>query len=185
MSDIEHQTHLVLGSSLSIRATYLLSPKESKELQCQVLELLERGYIYESMSPCIVPAILMPKKDGSLCLCVDSRAISRITVKYKFSISYLDDMLDQVSSSKVFFFKIDLKSRYHYIRICPKDEWKAVFNKQHGLYEWMIMPFELSNTPSMFIRFMHQVLCLTCLWGFFLLYTSMTSSYIVRHGRHI
>ena len=108
---IKHQIDFVSGATIPNRPAYRSrsNPGETKELQKQVGELMEKGYVRESMSPCAVPVILVPKKDGTWRMCVDCRAINNITVKYRHPIPRLDDMFDELNGSCIFS-KIDLKS---------------------------------------------------------------------------
>ena len=78
---IEHQIDFVPGAAISNRPAYRSNPEETKELQKQVSDLLDKCYIHESLSPCAVPVLLVPKKDGSWKMCVDCRAINNITIK--------------------------------------------------------------------------------------------------------
>ena len=106
----------MLGVTIPNRSAYRSNLEETKELQRQVEELLTKGHVRESMSLCVMPVLVVPKNDGTWRMCVDCSAINNIMIKYRHLIPRLDDMLDELHGSCIFT-KIDLKSKYHQIRI--------------------------------------------------------------------
>ena len=98
----------------------------------------------------------MKKKDGSLRMCIDYRLLNSVTIKNKYPLPRIDDLFDQLRGDSVFS-KIDLRSGYHKLRIREQDVAKTTFRSRYGHYEFLVMPFRLTNTPTAFMDLMNQV----------------------------
>jgi hypothetical protein len=106
---LSHHIDLIPGASLPNKATYRLTPQENEEVKRQVQNLMHKGLVRESLSPCAIPIVLSPKKDRGWRMCTDSRMINKITIMYRFPLPRMDDLMDCLSGAKCFS-KIDLKS---------------------------------------------------------------------------
>jgi hypothetical protein len=154
--DVVFVIELQPGTTPISRWPYKMTPKELAELKVQLNELLDKGYIHLSSSPCGCPALFVKKKDQSLRLCVDYRPLNAITIKNKYLLPRINILFDQLAGAKVFF-KVDLRSGYHQIKIRPEDVPKTAFSTRYGLYEYLIMSFGLTNAPEHFMYLMSSV----------------------------
>ena len=153
---IDHEIPLVPGSQPYAKSAYKMTVPEALELKEQLRLLLNQGYIRPSTSPWGAPVLFQKKKDGTLRLCIDYRGLNQCTIKNKYPIPRIDELLDRLHGSKVFS-KIDLKSGYHQIRVKEKDIPKTAFNTRYGHYEFLVMPFGLTNAPATFNRLMTDI----------------------------
>lgn len=153
---VDHQIELVPDSQPPYKQIYRMSPAELEEVKSQVQELLEKGFIQPSKSPYGAPILFVPKPDGKWRMCIDYRALNKLTIKNRYPLPRIDDMIDQLSGAVVFS-KLDLASGYHQVRIVPEDVPKTAFRTRYGHYEFLVMPFGLTNAPATFMRLMNDV----------------------------
>ncbi|KAL4037318.1 hypothetical protein IC575_000910 [Cucumis melo] len=153
--EVEFAIELEPGTVPISRAPYRMAPEELKELNVQLQELLNKGFIRPSVSPWGAPVLFVKKKDGSMRLCIDYRELNKVTVKNRYPLPRIDDLFDQLHGATVFS-KFDLRSGYHQLRIKDGDVPKTTFRSRYGHYEFIVMSFGLTNAPAVFMDLMNR-----------------------------
>eukprot|EP00253_Pinus_taeda_P033751 PITA_33751 len=154
--EIQHEIHLQDDAPFPNIGMYMLLAIEMEEIKKQVQELLSQGVIRPISSPCSSPIVLAPKKDDTWGMCMDYKALKKITVKNVYPLPDINDLLDQLINV-VYFTKLDLCGGYHLVWIAEQVVWKTALKKKQGLFERLVIPFRVCNAPSTFIRVINDI----------------------------
>ena len=152
----DHKIELESGAKPPAMGPYRMAPLELEELRRQLNDLLDAGFIQPYKAPYGAPVLFQKKHDGPLRMCIDYRALNKVTVKNKYPIPLIADLFDQLGSAK-FFTKLDLRSGYYQVRIAKGDEPKTTCVTRYGSYEFLVMPFGLTNAPATFCTLMNKI----------------------------
>jgi hypothetical protein len=155
--DVDMKIDLQPGAAPPFQAPRPMSAPMLDELRKQLTKLQSAGFIVPSNAPYGAPVLFVKKKDGSLRMCVDYRALNKITIRNKYPLPRIEELLDRLRHATVFS-KIDLRSGYHQLRITPSDTDKTTFVTRYGSYKFLVMPFGLTNAPSVFTQLMNNLL---------------------------
>ena len=133
-----------------------MAPVELQELRVQLQGLLDKGFIRLSTSPWGTSVLVAKKRGKTLRLCIDYRKLSRVTIQNQYLLPRTDDLFDQLRGARVYF-KIDLRTGYHQLRVRETDIPKTAFRTRYGHFEFTVMPFRLTNAPAAFMDLMHRI----------------------------
>jgi hypothetical protein len=147
LRDINHEVNLEPGHPPPCKPTYRMPADELEELRRQLKVLLEKKHIQPSHSPYGAPVLFVKKKDGSMRLCVDYRALNKITIKNSYPLPRIDEILDRLHGAKVFS-QLDMRDAFHQIRVEPGHVPRTAFRTRYGLFEFTVMPFGLTSAPG-------------------------------------
>ena len=149
LREVQHVIDVEPSSKPSYRPPYRLGPAEQDELEEQIRDLLDQGFIRPSCRPYGAPVLFVPKKDGRWRICVDYRTLNKQTVKDRYPLPWIDLLLDRLGQARVFS-KLDLAQGYHQIAMAEESVEKTAFCTNLGQWEYLVMPFGLCNAPSNF-----------------------------------
>ena len=148
---------LLPGTSPPKGRLYSLSPSEREAMNRYISDSLAAGIIRPSSSPAGAGFFFVGKKDGSLRPCIDYRGLNDITIKNRYPLPLMSTAFELLQGAQ-FFTKLDLRNAYHLVRIREGDEWKTAFNTPTGHYEYLVVPFGLTNAPAVFQALVNDVL---------------------------
>ncbi|KAK1608406.1 hypothetical protein QYE76_032079 [Lolium multiflorum] len=153
----DHSIPLIPGAQPVNRKPYRYTPQLKTEIEKQIAEMLASGVIRISTSAFSSPIILVRKKDGSWRIVVDYRHLNALTIKSRYPVPVIDELLDELAGAS-WFSKLDLRAGYHQIRMAPGEEYKTSFQTHHGQFEFTVMAFGLTGAPATFLSAMNDTL---------------------------
>ena len=154
---ISHAIPVMPDQAPPASKVYRLSKPQREEMEKQIKSLLAKGWIRPSSSPYGSPILFVKKKDGGMRMCIDYRAVNKMTVRNSYPLPRIDDLVDRLTGSSIFSC-LDLQQAYHQVRLSDADVPKTAFTTPQGLYEYMVLPFGLSNAPSTFQSVINSIL---------------------------